>query len=99
MAIKKYNPTTPARRSMTVSTFEEITKKSPERNLVETIKGAGDYEKSTLEILNILNSTTDGGIIGFKEAFSDWEKENIHEDEISNEKSKEFQKEKQNYWK
>lgn len=44
------------------------------------------YEKSTLEILNILNSTTDGGITGYKEAFSNWEKENIHEDEISNEK-------------
>ena len=29
MAVKKYKPTTPGRRSMTVSTFEEITKKEP----------------------------------------------------------------------
>ena len=28
MAIKKYNPTSPARRFMTVSDFAEITKKS-----------------------------------------------------------------------
>ena len=34
MAIKKYNPTSPARRNMTVSTFEEITKKSPEKSLL-----------------------------------------------------------------
>ena len=27
MAIKKYNPTTPGRRGMTVSAFEEITAK------------------------------------------------------------------------
>ena len=38
MAIKKYNPTSPARRNMTVSTFEEITKKSPEKSLLETKK-------------------------------------------------------------
>jgi len=51
MAIKKYNPTTPARRNMTVSTFEEITKKSPERNLVETIKekaGRNSYGRITV---------------------------------------------------
>ncbi len=34
MAIKKYNPTSPARRFMTVSNFAEITKKSPERSLL-----------------------------------------------------------------
>ena len=34
MAIKKYNPTSPARRFMTVSAFAEITKKSPERSLL-----------------------------------------------------------------
>lgn len=34
MAIKKYNPTSPARRFMTVSDFTEITKKSPERSLL-----------------------------------------------------------------
>lgn len=34
MALKKYNPTSPARRFMTVSDFAEITKKSPERSLL-----------------------------------------------------------------
>ncbi len=42
MGIKKYNPTTPSRRFMTVSTFEEVTKKVPERSLVEPLrKNAG----------------------------------------------------------
>ena len=34
MAIKKYIPTSPARRFMTVSDFAEITKKTPERSLL-----------------------------------------------------------------
>ena len=38
MGIKKYNPTTPGLRGMTVSTFEEITKSTPEKSLTETLK-------------------------------------------------------------
>jgi large subunit ribosomal protein L2 len=38
MGIKKFKPTSPARRQMTVSTFEEITKSTPEKSLVEVIK-------------------------------------------------------------
>lgn len=38
MGIKKYNPTTPGLRGMTVSTFEEITKSTPERSLTVTLK-------------------------------------------------------------
>lgn len=38
MGIKKFKPTSPARRQMTVLTFEEITKKQPEKALVEVIK-------------------------------------------------------------
>ena len=34
MAIRKYNPTSPARRFMTVSDFSEITKTTPERSLL-----------------------------------------------------------------
>lgn len=41
MPVKKYNPTSPARRFMTVSTFEEITKKEPEKSLLEPIKKTG----------------------------------------------------------
>ena len=38
MAIKKYNPTTPGLRGMTVSTFEEITCTTPEKSLTVTLK-------------------------------------------------------------
>ena len=51
MAIKKYNPTSPARRNMTVSTFEEITKTEPEKSLVEILKnkaGRNNYGKITV---------------------------------------------------
>lgn len=38
MGIKKYNPYTPSRRHMTVSDFSEITKKAPEKTLLEPLK-------------------------------------------------------------
>ena len=38
MGIKKYNPTTPGLRGMTVSTFEEITCDKPEKSLTVTFK-------------------------------------------------------------
>ena len=38
MGIKKYKPTTPGLRGMTVSTFEEITASKPEKSLTETLK-------------------------------------------------------------
>ncbi len=38
MGIKKYKPTSPARRQMTVSTFEDVTKKAPEKSLLVTLK-------------------------------------------------------------
>lgn len=38
MGIKKFKPITPARRQMTVSTFEEITKKEPEKSLLVALK-------------------------------------------------------------
>jgi len=41
MAIKKYKPTSPARRLMTVSAYEEITTDKPERSLVEIKKKTG----------------------------------------------------------
>jgi large subunit ribosomal protein L2 len=41
MAVKKYSPTSPARRFMTVSAFDEITKKEPEKSLVTTLKKSG----------------------------------------------------------
>ena len=38
MAVKTYKPTTPSRRNMTTPSFAEITKKSPEKSLVVTLK-------------------------------------------------------------
>ncbi|MDI6604408.1 MAG: 50S ribosomal protein L2 [Thermoanaerobacteraceae bacterium] len=41
MGIKKYNPTSPGRREMTVSTFEEVTKDKPEKSLVRSLNKTG----------------------------------------------------------
>nr|WP_302597315.1 50S ribosomal protein L2 [uncultured Cellulosilyticum sp.] len=38
MGIRKYRPYTPSRRHMTSSTFEEITKTTPEKSLIVTLK-------------------------------------------------------------
>ena len=38
MAIRLYKPTSPARRFMSVLTYEEITKKTPEKSLCEYLK-------------------------------------------------------------
>ncbi|MDD6769992.1 MAG: 50S ribosomal protein L2 [Inconstantimicrobium porci] len=37
MAIKRFNPTTPSRRNMTMSTFEEITTNVPEKSLLVSL--------------------------------------------------------------
>ncbi len=41
MAVKKYKPTSPARRNMTVSAFEEITSTKPEKSLLAPLKKTG----------------------------------------------------------
>ena len=38
MGIKKYKPTSPGRRNMSVNTFEEVTKKEPEKSLLAPLK-------------------------------------------------------------
>ncbi len=51
MAIKKYNPTTPGLRGMTVSAFEEITGKSEIKTLMAPVKknsGRNSYGKITV---------------------------------------------------
>jgi large subunit ribosomal protein L2 len=45
MAIRLYKPTSPARRFMSVLTYEEITKKEPERSLVEYLKNNAGRNK------------------------------------------------------
>jgi len=41
MAVKKYKPTSPGRRFMAVSSFEGVTKKAPEKSLLEPLKKTG----------------------------------------------------------
>ncbi len=41
MAIKRYKPTSPGRRGMSASTFEEVTKFEPEKSLLEPKKRTG----------------------------------------------------------
>ena len=51
MGIKQYRPYTPSRRNMTTSTFEEITKKTPEKSLLATKKknaGRNSYGRITV---------------------------------------------------
>jgi len=51
MATKKYKPTTPSRRHMTVLDFSELTKKKPEKSLLEPIKktaGRNSYGRITV---------------------------------------------------
>ena len=51
MAIKKFKPTSPARRFMTVSAFDEITKFEPERSLLKPLKknaGRNSYGRITV---------------------------------------------------
>jgi large subunit ribosomal protein L2 len=51
MAIKSFKPTTPSRRHMTVSAFENVTKKQPEKSLLEKTKnnaGRNSYGRITV---------------------------------------------------
>lgn len=41
MAVKKFRPTTPSRREMTMPTFEEITTSTPEKSLLVSLKKSG----------------------------------------------------------
>jgi len=41
MAIKKYKPTSPGRRFMSVLSFDELTKKEPEKSLIAPLKSTG----------------------------------------------------------
>ena len=51
MAVMKYKPTTPSRRNMSAPSFDEVTKKSPEKSLIATKKknaGRNSYGKITV---------------------------------------------------
>ena len=40
MPVRKYKPTSPGRRFMSVSTFDEVTKSEPEKSLTEPLTKA-----------------------------------------------------------
>jgi len=51
MGIRKYKPTSPGRRNMSVNTFEEITKHEPEKSLLKPLKkhaGRNNYGRITV---------------------------------------------------
>ena len=51
MGIKKYKPTSPGRRNMSVNTYEEVTKKEPEKSLLAPLKskaGRNSYGRITV---------------------------------------------------
>lgn len=51
MSIRKFKPTSPARRQMSVSTFEEITKTEPEKSLVVSLnKNSGRNSQGRITI-------------------------------------------------
>ncbi|HEY7796728.1 MAG TPA: 50S ribosomal protein L2, partial [Microbacteriaceae bacterium] len=41
MAIRKHKPTTPGRRGMSVSTFDEVTRSTPEKSLLRPLPKTG----------------------------------------------------------
>src|SRR5207247_9830634 len=41
MALRKYKPTSPGRRFMSVSAFDDVTKSEPEKNLLAPLKKSG----------------------------------------------------------
>ncbi|MEM8529707.1 MAG: 50S ribosomal protein L2 [Chloroflexota bacterium] len=51
MPVRRYKPTSPGRRNMSVATFEEITKKKPEKSLLEPIrKKAGRNNRGRITV-------------------------------------------------
>lgn len=50
MGIKKYKPTTPSRRKASALTFEEITKKKPEKSLIEVKKRGSGRSKGKITV-------------------------------------------------
>ena len=54
MGIKTYNPYTPSRRNMTGSDFSEITKTTPEKSLVTSLKkNAGRNNQGKITVTGI----------------------------------------------
>ena len=74
MATIKYKPTTPARRNMTVPSFEEITKFTPEKSLIKikkkhsgrnsygriTVRHKGGGNKKKYRIIDYRRNTNEG---------------------------------------
>ena len=65
MAVKKFKPTSPGKRQMTVSAFEEINKSKPEKSLLRTIKKMAG-RNSTGGFLYV------GGVVEASDAIAWW---------------------------
>ena len=54
MAVKSFKPYSAGRRFMTVSSFEEITAKKPEKSLVESLKknGGRNFQGQTVALVS-----------------------------------------------
>ena len=50
MPIKKFKPTSPGRRQMTVTTFDDITTDKPEKSLVKPLKAAGRNNQGRMTV-------------------------------------------------
>ncbi|MBR0303431.1 MAG: 50S ribosomal protein L2 [Clostridia bacterium] len=80
MPTVKYKPTTPARRHMTVPSFEELTKFTPEKSLIEikkkhsgrnsygriTVRHKGGGNKKKYRIIDFKRKTTKATVIGIE---------------------------------
>ena len=54
MPIRRYKPTSPGRRFMSVSTFEEITKTTPEKSLAfRALFGNRTYTRRVIQLLAV----------------------------------------------
>lgn len=62
MGMKHFNPTTPSLRNMTVSTFDEITKKTPEKSLLATKRKMQEETHMEELLLDIKVEETDKNI-------------------------------------
>ena len=65
MGIKTYNPYTPSRRNMTGSDFSEITKTTPEKSLVTSLKLS--LKRRTLDVIIRVKSQLDTRVVEIEE--------------------------------
>ena len=63
MPIRRYKPTSPGRRFMSVSTFEEITKTEPEKSLLAPVEVRGRCDERRRRLLRLLDEADDAVVL------------------------------------